>query len=144
MIIIFDSWWKCYCLHHLGQYTGNAEFQLEGVPAVLNRVKYFCCPELYPDVTFTVIVKRRSLFYMCNLVFPMGILGILTLLSFLLPAESGIFRIFIEDWWSINHIALLTPFLSAYILWILSSLMQCKGCTFLLRSKPDIAHVSAY
>jgi len=54
-----------------------------------NEIIYFCCPEPYPDVTFTLILKRRSLFYLINLIFPMIVIGMLTMLSFLLPAESG-------------------------------------------------------
>ena len=52
-------------------------------------MKYVCCVEKYPDVTYTVMVKRRSLFYLSNLIFPMTMIGMLTMLSFLLPAESG-------------------------------------------------------
>lgn len=68
----------------------NAEWRLMSVPAVRNEVKYFCCPESYPDVTYTFIIKRRSLFYLTNLIFPMVLMCALTTLSFLLPAESGI------------------------------------------------------
>eukprot|EP00794_Sanderia_malayensis_P009918 gene9918-10935_t len=73
----------------LTKYLPNAEWLMVGIPAKRNEVKYICCPELYPDVTYTVIVKRRSLFYLCNLIFPMTMIGMLTMLSFLLPAESG-------------------------------------------------------
>jgi len=73
----------------LKKYLPNAEWQLDGIPAKRHEVKYKCCVELYPDVTYTVIVKRRSLFYLSNLIFPMTMIGMLTMLSFLLPAESG-------------------------------------------------------
>ena len=70
-------------------YATNSEWYLVGVPANRYERSYACCPELYPDVTYTVIVKRRSLFFLCNLIFPMTMIGMLTMLSFLLPAESG-------------------------------------------------------
>ncbi|XP_047139412.1 neuronal acetylcholine receptor subunit alpha-2 isoform X1 [Hydra vulgaris] len=73
----------------LEKYSNNSEWYLLSAKAVRNEEKYFCCPELYPDVTFTIIIARRSLFYLCNLIFPMTIIGMLTMLSFLLPAESG-------------------------------------------------------
>eukprot|EP00795_Rhopilema_esculentum_P006153 gene6153-11546_t len=73
----------------LKKYLPNAEWHLDGIPARRNLEEYSCCPEKYPDVTFTVEVRRRSLFYLCNLIFPMTIIGMLTMLSFLLPAESG-------------------------------------------------------
>eukprot|EP00795_Rhopilema_esculentum_P005971 gene5971-11332_t len=73
----------------LSKFLKNAEWHLVDVPAVRNEVKYFCCPEHYPDVTYTFIMKRRSLFYLTNLIFPMVLMCALTILSFLLPAESG-------------------------------------------------------
>eukprot|EP00794_Sanderia_malayensis_P013706 gene13706-15135_t len=73
----------------LSKYLPNAEWKLVAVPAVRNEVKYFCCIEPYPDVTYTFIIKRRSLFYLTNLIFPMVLMSVLTMLSFLLPAESG-------------------------------------------------------
>jgi len=54
-----------------------------------NVVKYSCCPEPFPDVTVTLTLKRRSLFYLLNLIFPMVVISMLTMLSFYLPAESG-------------------------------------------------------
>jgi len=73
----------------LAKFLPNAEWRLVAVPAVRNEVKYFCCPETYPDVTYTFRIKRRSLFYLTNLIFPMVMMCALTILSFLLPAESG-------------------------------------------------------
>ncbi|XP_066935795.1 CHRNA7-FAM7A fusion protein-like [Clytia hemisphaerica] len=53
-------------------------------------IEYPCCKdEFYPDITFHIVIARRSLFYLCNLIFPMTVIGMLTMLSFLLPAESG-------------------------------------------------------
>ena len=72
-----------------GMFLPNAEWLLVAVPAVRNEIKYFCCPEPYPDVTFTVVIKRRTLFYLTNLILPMVIISVLTMLAFLLPAESG-------------------------------------------------------
>eukprot|EP00112_Aurelia_sp_Birch-Aquarium-sp1_P013351 Seg2831.3 transcript_id=Seg2831.3/GoldUCD/mRNA.D3Y31 product="Neuronal acetylcholine receptor subunit alpha-7" protein_id=Seg2831.3/GoldUCD/D3Y31 len=73
----------------LSTYLPNAEWSLVGIPAEENTKFYQCCKEPFLDVTYTVIVKRRSLFYLCNLIFPMTIIGMLTMLAFLLPAESG-------------------------------------------------------
>ena len=89
-------WIACYLTafwRHFGFFSGkyipNSEWFLVSIDAVRNEVKYVCCSEVYPDVTFSFKVKRRSLFYLCNLIFPMTIIGMLTMLSFLLPAESG-------------------------------------------------------
>ena len=97
---ICDSFW-CSCklyllpgkvsplLLFLEKYLPNAEWKLISIPAVRNELTYECCAGKYPDITFTVIVKRRSLFHLINLIFPMIMISMLTMLSFLLPAESG-------------------------------------------------------
>ena len=59
------------------------------VPAARNVVKYSCCPDPYIDVTYTVIVRRKVLFYLTNLILPCVVLGLLTIFSFQLPPESG-------------------------------------------------------
>ena len=40
------------------------------MPAVRNVEYYSCCIEPYPDLTYTVIIARKSLFYTYNLVLP--------------------------------------------------------------------------
>ena len=75
----------------LGMYSPSSEWKLVSAPAERNVLKYFCCPEPYPDVTFTIIIKRRSLFYMMNLILPLVIITLLINVSFVLPAESGKF-----------------------------------------------------
>ncbi len=55
-----------------------------------NEVEYKCCPgHIFPDVTFHSSFQRKSLFYKVNLVFPIVIITLLTILTFVLPAESG-------------------------------------------------------
>jgi hypothetical protein len=36
--------------------------------AVNNALKYDCCPTLYPFVLFTIKIRRRSLYYVTNVV----------------------------------------------------------------------------
>jgi len=50
---------------------------------------YACCPEPYPDVTFTIHMSRRSLFYVVNLIFPCLLIYAVSFLGFFLPTESG-------------------------------------------------------
>ena len=55
-----------------------------------NVVYYACCKDQpYPDMTAHIVVRRRPMFYVLNLLLPMILVGILTLLSFYLPAQSG-------------------------------------------------------
>ncbi|KAM7393704.1 hypothetical protein PAMP_020557 [Pampus punctatissimus] len=62
---------------------------LIGVPAKRNELYYDCCKEPYPDVTFTVTMRRRTLYYGLNLLIPCVLISGLALLVFLLPADSG-------------------------------------------------------
>ena len=50
---------------------------------------YACCLEPYPDVTFTIHMTRRSLFYIINLIFPCLLIYAVSFLGFFLPVESG-------------------------------------------------------
>ncbi|XP_061520577.1 cholinergic receptor, nicotinic, alpha 11 [Phycodurus eques] len=70
-------------------YMPNGEWDLLGVPGARNEVFYDCCKEPYPDVTFVVTVRRRTLYYALNLLIPCMLLSSMTLLIFVLPADSG-------------------------------------------------------
>ena len=50
---------------------------------------YACCEEPYPDVRFTIIIRRKTLYYLFNIIFPCLWLTILSLLGFWLPPDSG-------------------------------------------------------
>lgn len=71
----------------LDAYIKNAEWDLEGLlmfdsfsfysntfssktdfSVINNALKYDCCPTLYPFVLFTVRIRRRSLYYVTNVV----------------------------------------------------------------------------
>ncbi|OWF52825.1 neuronal acetylcholine receptor subunit alpha-10-like [Mizuhopecten yessoensis] len=73
----------------LSNYVVNGEWELLQVRVVRNVVIYPCCPEPFPDVTFYVHIRRRTLYYMYNVVFPCIMMSALTLLVFCLPPDSG-------------------------------------------------------
>jgi hypothetical protein len=54
-----------------------------------NEVYYACCLEPYPDVTFVFVMRRRTLYYLFNIICPCLWLTVLSLLGFWLPPESG-------------------------------------------------------
>uniref|UniRef100_A0A8C4F536 Neuronal acetylcholine receptor subunit alpha-7 n=1 Tax=Dicentrarchus labrax TaxID=13489 RepID=A0A8C4F536_DICLA len=70
-------------------YMRNGEWDLLEVPGGRHEIFYDCCAEPYPDVTFVVTLRRRTLFYALNLLLPCVLLSSMTLLVFLLPANSG-------------------------------------------------------
>ncbi|XP_044788718.1 neuronal acetylcholine receptor subunit alpha-7 isoform X1 [Bubalus bubalis] len=61
----------------------------EGILGKRSEKFYECCKEPYPDVTFTVTIRRRTLYYGLNLLIPCVLISALALLVFLLPADSG-------------------------------------------------------
>ena len=60
-----------------------------GVPANRNVKSYECCPEEYVDVTTTVHIRRRTLYYGFNLIIPCVLISSMALLAFTLPPDSG-------------------------------------------------------
>eukprot|EP00111_Clytia_hemisphaerica_P016044 TCONS_00047480-protein len=70
-------------------YTIHSEWHLKSAEHIRNVAYYGCCVEPYPDVTVKIVLERRPLFYVLNLLLPMILIGVLTLLAFYLPAQSG-------------------------------------------------------
>uniref|UniRef100_A0A1I8AR31 Neur_chan_LBD domain-containing protein n=1 Tax=Steinernema glaseri TaxID=37863 RepID=A0A1I8AR31_9BILA len=73
----------------LSNYVVSGEFELVRVHQKRRVVKYTCCPEPYPDVTFFIHIRRKTLYYLYNVVFPCMMMSVLTLLVFFLPPDSG-------------------------------------------------------
>ena len=67
----------------------NQEWYVDMVTVERHQKVYACCPEPYPDVTFTIHMTRRSLFYIINLIFPCLLIYAVSFLGFFLPVESG-------------------------------------------------------
>merc|ERR1719483_504648 len=67
----------------------NGEWDLLGVPAQQNEVIYDCCPEPYLDITFIIKIRRRTLYYFCNLIVPCLLISSMAVLDFTLPPDSG-------------------------------------------------------
>ncbi|XP_048577598.1 neuronal acetylcholine receptor subunit alpha-10-like isoform X2 [Nematostella vectensis] len=71
------------------KFIKGGEWDLIGLPCRRNELVYICCPEPYPDLTYTIILRRKSMFYFVNMIAPCFLITALTLLSFYLPSESG-------------------------------------------------------
>ena len=50
--------------------TSSPTGSISEVPAKRNEVIYECCPEPYLDITYTIKMRRRTLYYFCNLIRP--------------------------------------------------------------------------
>lgn len=73
----------------LSNYVYSGEWELITIYGVRNEVVYQCCNIPYPDVTFTIVMRRKTLYYLFNIIFPCLWLTILSLLGFWLPPDSG-------------------------------------------------------
>ncbi|XP_077361095.1 neuronal acetylcholine receptor subunit alpha-10-like [Festucalex cinctus] len=73
----------------LADFIPNVEWEILGMPAKKNVILYGCCSDPYPDITFTLHLKRRSSFYIFNLLLPCMMISFLAPLGFYLPADSG-------------------------------------------------------
>ncbi|KAI1889413.1 hypothetical protein AGOR_G00162620 [Albula goreensis] len=70
-------------------FMASGEWDLVEVLGRREEKVYACCTETYPSVVFTVVMRRRTLFYVLNLLLPCLLISVMALLVFLLPADSG-------------------------------------------------------
>ncbi|EFX87442.1 hypothetical protein DAPPUDRAFT_312255 [Daphnia pulex] len=74
---------------NLTEFYPSVEWDILDVPARKNEERYPCCEEPYPDITFNVTMRRKTLFYTVNLIIPCVGITFLTILVFYLPSDSG-------------------------------------------------------
>lgn len=68
----------------------STEWELTFIGARKNVSHYSCCPdEPYPDVTITIQIKRKPMFYVFNLILPCILITGIALLGFYMPSDSG-------------------------------------------------------
>ncbi len=67
----------------------NQEWTVDNITAERHVKYYACCEEPYPDVTFSIHMRRGSLFYIVNLIAPCFLIFLISFLGFFLPVESG-------------------------------------------------------
>ncbi|XP_023322147.1 acetylcholine receptor subunit alpha-1-A [Eurytemora carolleeae] len=73
----------------LENYVPNGEWELLEARLVRTEQYYPCCIEPYPSMTVTIRIRRKTLYYMYNIVFPCMMMSSLTVLVFCLPPDSG-------------------------------------------------------
>ena len=64
-------------------------FSFPDMPGKRNNIVYECCPEPYVDITFTINMRRRTLYYFFNLIVPCVLISSMALLGFTLPPDAG-------------------------------------------------------
>ncbi|XP_003745665.2 acetylcholine receptor subunit beta-like 2 [Galendromus occidentalis] len=73
----------------MSEFYKSVEWDILLVPAKYNKGKYDCCEEPFPDITFNITMRRKTLFYTVNLIIPCVGISFLTVLVFYLPSDSG-------------------------------------------------------
>ncbi|XP_065065748.1 neuronal acetylcholine receptor subunit alpha-5-like [Rhopilema esculentum] len=71
------------------QYINSSEWEIVEGLKTRNSVKYACCPYPYLDVTVKLVLKRKPLYYIFNVITPCLVLAVTILFGFFLPPESG-------------------------------------------------------
>ena len=72
----------------LNDYIESNEWRVLEHPARRNVKFYPCCAQPYPDLTFSLKLRRKVAFYNYILILPCVLLSSLTLVLFWLPPES--------------------------------------------------------
>lgn len=73
----------------LTEFYLSVEWDIMSVPAKRTEKFYACCVEPYPDITFNITLRRKTLFYTVNLIIPCVGISCLSILVFYLPSDSG-------------------------------------------------------
>lgn len=73
----------------LSEFYLSVEWDIMAVPAMRREKFYSCCEQPYPDITFNITLRRKTLFYTVNLIIPCVGISCLSVLVFYLPSDSG-------------------------------------------------------
>jgi nicotinic acetylcholine receptor len=75
---------------NLEDYMQSHEWDIMNVPATRNTERpHVGSNEFYPDLTFNITLRRKTLFYTINLIIPCVGITFLTVLTFYLPSTCG-------------------------------------------------------
>ena len=85
--IFINLYW--FCTIHFNSFLEDGVWDLLEVHTNREETTHACCPEPYPEISYTLVLRRRSSFYISYLIIPCVFLSALSLLVFYLPAECG-------------------------------------------------------
>ncbi|XP_059407836.1 neuronal acetylcholine receptor subunit alpha-3 [Carassius carassius] len=74
---------------NLKDFWESGEWEIIDAPGYKHDIKYNCCEEIYPDITYSFYIRRLPLFYTINLIIPCLLISFLTILVFYLPSDCG-------------------------------------------------------
>lgn len=73
----------------VSNYIENSEWSLTGFQQKRNVFRFSCCDEPYIIIHYHILIKRRPLFYLFNMVMPCILITLVALLGFYMPSDSG-------------------------------------------------------
>ena len=73
----------------MSDYYQSVEWDVLSIAAQKNIKFYDCCVESYHDIYFNITIRRKTLFYLVNLIVPCVNISFLSVLVFYLPSSSG-------------------------------------------------------
>lgn len=73
----------------LTDYYPSVEWDILKIPGIRHSKMYPCCLAPFIDITYNITLRRKTLFYTVNLIFPCVGISFLTALVFYLPSDSG-------------------------------------------------------
>ncbi|XP_060116232.1 neuronal acetylcholine receptor subunit alpha-3 [Heteronotia binoei] len=74
---------------NLKDYWESGEWAIINAPGYKHDIKYNCCEAVYPDITYSLYIRRLPLFYTINMIIPCLLISFLTVLVFYLPSDCG-------------------------------------------------------
>ncbi|KAJ8382641.1 hypothetical protein SKAU_G00034190, partial [Synaphobranchus kaupii] len=74
---------------NLKDFWESGEWEIIDALGYKHDIKYNCCEEIYPDITYSFYIRRLPLFYTINLIIPCLLISFLTVLVFYLPSDCG-------------------------------------------------------
>ncbi|WAQ93627.1 LGC4-like protein, partial [Mya arenaria] len=73
----------------VSNYVHSSEWSLLEYTPRRQLEKFSCCPDDVPFMKYDIVIKRRPLFYLFNMVMPCILITLVALLGFYMPPESG-------------------------------------------------------
>lgn len=79
----------CYSNSTGNNHVTNGEWDYQGVKISYAETHYGCCNEPVQEIIYEVKIKRKPLFFLLYMIFPVCAVVLLSLLSFVIPTDSG-------------------------------------------------------
>ncbi len=74
----------------LSSYIPSGEWNFDSMNGTRTELYYNCCPNVpYPVIDYSMVIIRRTRFYLLNLIWPGILIAVLAAVAFLLPPECG-------------------------------------------------------